>query len=252
MRWYDADFSKRFPIVLDGSATAAGAVDAEIALTGTAAEFWATVQADVDDIRMARADGLAGISYDLESLNYSAKTVTVELDGLTHHVTNTMTVVWAYFGDADAVDGQDGFTTSSPLTGYTLFTGPGDATVYALGSPVGATTPVDRRQKRCTETIFVWFAVGPFGDLAYPFEGVGLPPEGPQSLSSAATVTAGGSGTVTAATSSIRLYQDATGAVFARVTASGGTSANSYDLVLTVVTTEGRTLNGVVRIAVQD
>lgn len=246
MRWYDSNYSKRFPIVLDGSATAAGSVDAQIALTGTAAEFWATVQADVDDIRIARADGLAGISYDLESLSYAGKTVTIELDGLTHHVTNTMTVVWAYFGDEDAVDGQDGFVTSSPLTGYTLFTGPGDEPVYALGTPVGATAPVNRRQKRTTETIYVWFAVGPFGDLAYPFEGRGDAPEGPQSLSVTVPVA------ITSLTSSVRLYQAPSGEVFARLTVSGGTSANDYDVVLDVVTTEGRVLNGVLRLTVQD
>lgn len=246
MRWYDSNYSKRFPIVLDGSATAAGVVDAQIALTGTAAEFWATVQADVDDIRIARADGLAGISYDLESLSYAGKTVTIELDGLTHHVTNTMTVVWAYFGDEDAVDGQDGFTTSSPLTGYTLFTGPGDEPVYALGSPVGATTPVNRRQKRSSETIHVWFAVGPFGDLAYPFEGRGDAPEGPQSLSVTVPVA------ITSPTSAVRLYQAPSGEVFARLTVLGGTSANDYDVVLAVVTTEGRVLNGVLRLTVQN
>ena len=248
MRWFDEDFSKRFPIVLDGSATAAGSVDATIALTGTAAEFWATVQADVDDIRIARADGLAGISYDLESLSYAGKTVTIELDGLTHHVTNTMTVVWAYFGDEDAVDGQDGFVTSSPLTGYTLFTGPGDEPVYALGSPVGATTPVNRRQKRSTETIHVWFAVGPFGELGYPYEGRGDASEGPQSLAAIPPAP----GTLVALTSSTRLYQDAAGQVFARFTVSAGTTATDYDVVLSVVTTEGRTLNGVVRISVLD
>jgi hypothetical protein len=160
--------------------------------------------------------------------------------------------VWVYFGDADAVNDEDGFTASSPLNGYFLFTGPGDAPKYALGSPAGATEPVNRRQKRSTETIHLWFAVGPFGELGYPYEEQALPPEGPQCLSSAATVVAGGSGTVTAATSSIRLYQDATGQVFARVTASGGADANEYDVVLTVVTTEGRTLNGVVRLAVTD
>lgn len=252
MRWFDADFSHRFPIVIDGSATASGTVDAKIALTGVAAEFWATVQADVDDIRIARADGLAGISYDLESLDYANKTVTIELDGLTHHATNTMTVVWAYFGDADAVNDEDGFTPSTPLNGHFLFSGPGDAPVYPLGSPVGATEPVNRRQKRTTETIQAWFAVGPFGALAYPYEGRAGAPEGPQSLSSTATVVAGGSGTVTAATSSIRLFLDADGQLYARVTASGGADANDYDLVLTVVTTEGRTLNGVVRISVVD
>ncbi len=246
MRWFDADFSHRFPIVIDGSATASGTVDATIALTGVAAEFWATVQADVDDIRIARADGLAGISYDLESLNYATKTVTIELDGLTHHATNTMTVVWAYFGDADAVNDEDGFTPSTPLNGYFLFSGPGDAPVYPLGSPVGATEPVNRRQKRSTETIQAWFAVGPFGALAYPYEGRAGAPEGPQSLSMTTPIG------ITAATSSIRLFLDADGQLYARVTISGGTTSNDYDVVLSVVTTEGRALNGVLRVTVLD
>jgi len=252
MRWFDADFSRRFPVVLDGSATTAGTVDAQIDLTGTAAEFWATIQSDADDVRVARADNIEGISYDLESLNYAGKTVTIELDGVAHHVTNTMTVIWVYFGDEDATNLEEGITTSSPLTGYTLFTGPGEEPIYSLGSPAGTTAPVNRRQKRAAETVFLWFAVGPFGDLAYPYEDRALPPEGPQSLSSVATAVAGYAGTVTAATSSIRLYQAPSGEVFARVTASGGATANLYDLVLTVVTTEGRTLNGVVRITVQD
>ncbi len=246
MRWLDADFSRRFPVVLDGSATTAGTVDAQIDLTGTAAEFWATIQSDADDVRVARADNIEGISYDLESLNYAGKTVTIELDGVAHHVTNTMTVVWLYFGDSDATNLEEGITTSSPLTGYTLFTGPGEEPIYSLGSPAGTTAPVNRRQKRSTEAIFVWFAVGPFGDLAYPYEDRALPPEGPQSL--AVTPPIG----ITAATSSIRLYQAPSGEVFARVTVSGGTSPNDYDLVFTVVTTEGRTLNGVVRLTVQD
>jgi hypothetical protein len=246
MRWYDSDFSKRFPIVLDGSATAAGVVDATIALTGTAAEFWATIQADADDVRVSDASGTVGIDYDLESLNTSAKTVTIELDSLTHHATNTITVVWVYFGDADATNAEDGVTTSSPLTGYTLFTGPGSEPVYDLGSPLGATTPTQRRQKRSTETLFLWFRVGPFGEVAYPYEERGLPPEGPRSLSVTPPVG------LTAPTSAIRLYQNEAGEVFARVTVSGGTSPNDYDLVLTVITTEGRTLNGVVRLTVQD
>lgn len=252
MRWFDADFSYRFPVVLDGSATAAGPVDATIAISRTAARFWDNIQTDADDVRVCAADGLAGISYDLESLNTTTRTVTIELDGATHHVTNTMTVVWIYHGDADAINDEDGITTSSPLTGHALFSGPGDAPVYSLGSPVGATEPVNRRQKRSTETVHLWFFVGPLGSLDYPYEDRADPPEGPQSLSSSAAVVAGGSGTVTAATSAIRLYQDEAGKVYARVTASGGASVNDYDVTLTVVTTEGRTLNGVVRLTVQD
>lgn len=245
-RWFDRNFSRRFPVAIDGSATVAGSVDATIALTGLAAEFWATIQADGDDVRVCDAAGTTGIDYDLESFNDSAKTVTIKLDNLTHHTTNTITVVWIYFGDADADNLEDGITTSSPLTGYTLFTGPGAEPVYDLGSPVGATTPTQRRQKRSTESLFLWFRVGPFGELAYPYEESGLPPEGPQSLSVSAPLA------VTALTSAIRLFQAANGEIFARVTVSGGVSANDYDIVLTVITTEGRTLNGVVRLTVQD
>lgn len=246
MRWFDADFSYRFPVVLDGSATAAGPVDATIALSRTAARFWDTIQADADDVRVCAADGLAGISYDLESLNTTTRTVTIELDGATHHVTNTMTVVWVYHGDADAINDEDGITTSSPLTGYALFSGPGDAPVYSLGSPVGATEPVNRRQKRSTETVHLWFFVGPLGSLDYPYEDRADPPEGPQSLSMTTPIG------ITSATSAIRLYQDEAGRVYARATVSGGTTSNDYDVVLVVVTTEGRTLNGVVRVSVAD
>lgn len=248
MRWFDDAFLYRFPVVLDGSATAAGSVDATISLTALAAEFWATIQVDADDVRVSRADGLAGISYDLESLHYAGKTVTVELDGLTHHVTNTMTVVWLYFGDSDATNFEDGITASSPLIGYTLFTGPGEEPVYSLGSPAGATTPVNRRQKRADEAIFVWFAVGPFGDLAYPFKGRALPPEGPQSL----TISVVTPGTFTANISALRLYQAQNGDVFCRATVFGGTDGVTSNIVLSVTTTEGRTLQGTVFMTCED
>jgi hypothetical protein len=57
---------------------------------------------------------------------------------------------------------------------------------------------------------------------------------------------------VTASTSALRVWQSENGALLCRVTLSGGADANSYDLVLTVVTTEGRTLQGMVRVEVND
>ena len=87
--------------------------------------------------------------------------------------------------------------------------------------------------------------------LSEPYNGR-LFGEGPQSLSSAATVVAGGSGTLTAATSALRVWQADNGALLCRITLSGGADGSSYDLVLSVVTTEGRTLQGVVRVDVAD
>ena len=90
-----------------------------------------------------------------------------------------------------------------------------------------------------------WFQIGPFGSLSTPYNGRPFG-EGPQSLSVTAPVG------LTAPTSALRVWQAENGALLCRMTISGGTDANSYDLVLNVVTTEGRTLQGVVRVEVND
>ena len=252
MSWPDANFSRRVPFVIDGSATAAGTIDATLVLSRDDALFWATIQADGDDVRVYAADGLTGIGYDLDGFNYTTKTVTIEMDDLSHHVTNTMTVGWLLFGDADAANDEDGFVPSSPLNAYTLNIGPAPGErIYALGSPVGDTVPSQQAQKRSTETAYLWFFVGPLGMRDEPYEG-GMEGEQPQSLSSSATVAAGGAGTVTAATSSIRLTRGPNNTLNARLTVSGGTSGNDYYVVLRVVTTSGRIMEGAVTLKVID
>ncbi len=252
MRWTMENFSARYPIFLDGSATAAATKDATISITPADQWLWSKIQDDGDDIRIANASGLSRIDYDLESFSYANEVVTIELSGVVHHVTNTGTIVWAYVGDSTATNEEDGITTSSPLVGYTLNTGPAPGEpIFTLANPLGETVPGQNMRKRSTETVFAWFQIGPLGTLSMPYNGR-LFGEGPQSLSSAATVVAGGSGTLTAATSAVRVWQADNGALLCRVTLSGGADANSYDLVLSVVTTEGRTLQGIVRVEVND
>ena len=248
MSWPDANFSRRVPFVIDGSATAAGTIDATLVLSRDDALFWATIQADGDDVRVYAADGLTGIGYDLDGFNYTTKTVTIEMDDLSHHVTNTMTVGWLLFGDADAANDEDGFVPSSPLNAYTLNIGPAPGErIYALGSPVGDTVPSQQAQKRSTETAYLWFFVGPLGMREEPYEGR---PDGeePQSLS----VTVVTPGTFTANTSAIRLTFGPNRSLVARVTVSGGTDGATSNIVLSVVTTSGRTIQGTVLMTCED
>jgi len=241
-----SSFSDRYPIFLDGSATAAATKTATIAITPADQWLWTKIQADGDDVRIANASGLTRIDYDLESLNVSAQTVTIELDGVVHHVTNTGTIVWAYVGDSTAANEEDGITTSSPLVGYTLNVGPAPGEpIFTLANPPGETVPGQNMRKRASETVFAWFQIGPLGLLSTPYNGR-LVGEGPQSLSVTAPVG------LTAPTSALRVWQAENGALLCRMTISGGTDANSYDLVLNVTTTEGRTLQGVVRVEVND
>ena len=252
MRWPLESYSDRLPILVDGSATAAGTIEWTAALTPRDAHFWATVQADLDDIAIYAADGVTGIEYDISGLSYAGKTVTIEANDAAHLVTNTASLFWLVFGNSTATDGKDPFVPAGALTGYTLNTGPAPGEpIFSLANPIGETVPGQNMRKRSTETVFAWFQIGPLGLLSTPYNGRRFG-EGPQSLSSAATVVAGGSGTLTAATSALRVWQAENGALLCRVTLSGGADANSYDLVLSVVTTEGRTLQGVVRVEVND
>jgi hypothetical protein len=231
---------------VDGSATAAGTVEVTAALTAKDVKFWSTVQADLDDIAVYAADGIAAYEYDIASLNYAGKIVTIEANDVVHHVTNTITVLQVVFGLSTAVDGKDPFVPAGALTGYTLNTGPAPGEpIFTLENPLDETTPTQRLRKREDETAFVWFVVGPLGSLAVPYNGRTFV-EGPQSLSVTAPIG------LTAPASALRVWQSERGALLCRMTISGGTDANSYDLVLNVVTTEGRTLQGVVRVEVND
>lgn len=246
MRWPIESYSSRLPILVNGSATAAGTIEWTAALTALDVRFWQKVQADLDDIAVYAADGVAGVEYDISGLNYALKTVTIEANDADHLVTNTMSLFWLVFGNATAVDGKDPFVPAGALTGYTLNTGPAPGEpIFTLENPLDETTPTQRLRKRSTETVFVWFQIGPLGMLSEPYNGR-LFGEGPQSLSVTAPVG------LTAPTAALRVWQSENRALLCRMTISGGTDANSYDLVLNVVTTEGRTLQGVVRVEVKD
>ena len=246
MRWPIESYSDRLPILVNGSATAAGTIEWTAALTALDVRFWQKVQADLDDICVYAANGVDAVEYDISGLNYALKTVTIEANDADHPVTNTATLFWLVFGNSTAVDGKDPFVPAGALTGYTLNTGPAPGEpIFTLENPLDETTPTQRLRKRSTETVFAWFQIGPLGMLAEPYNGRPFG-EGPQSLSVTAPVG------LTAPTSALRVWQAENGALLCRMTISGGTDANDYDLSLNVVTTEGRTLQGVLRVQVND
>lgn len=246
MRWPIESYSDRLPILVNGSATAAGTIEWTAALTALDVRFWQKVQADLDDIAVYAADGVTGVEYDISGLNYALKVVTIEANDADHPITNTATLFWLVFGNSTATDGTDPFVPAGALTGYTLNTGPAPGEpIFSLANPLDETTPTQRLRKRSTETAFAWFQIGPLGMLSEPYNGR-LFGEGPQSLSVTAPIG------LTAPTSALRVWQGEGGRLLCRMTISGGTDANDYDLSLDVVTTEGRTFQGVLRVQVND
>jgi hypothetical protein len=157
-----------------------------------------------------------------------------------------MSLFWLVFGNSTAVDGKDSFVPSGALTGYTLNTGPAPGEpVFTLENLLDETTPTQRLRKREDETVFAWFQIGPLGMLSEPYNGR-LFGEGPQSLSVPTLIG------LTVNTSALRVWQGEGGRLLCRMTISGGTDGSTYDVVLSVVTTEGRVLEGLLRVEVND
>ena len=103
--WYDDNYLYRAPIVVDGSATAAGTVDATITIPETHV-FWQTVQTSGFDVRFTTSNGFTLLAYNRRTWTHASKVGVFDIDSITHHTTNTMTVIWVYWGYAAATDGS--------------------------------------------------------------------------------------------------------------------------------------------------
>lgn len=244
--WYSSNYAYRVPIVVDGSATASGTVDAAVTIPPTLARFWATVQSTGYDVRFTAADGITTLAYNRASWTYASKIGIFNVDAITHSVTNTMTVIWMYWGYASATDGSTSPTISSALTGYiSLLRGPLTPLLGFGPVPVGATAPRVELQQRTTEERRLWFGPLPLAQRDYLYEG-SLALEGPASLSTSQEV-----GYANFTTAALRLVELG-GRLFVHAETGAGVSGNNWRLGVRVVTTEGIALESTFQLYFQD
>ena len=115
MAWYDDAYARRVPIVVDDRA-GSGSRDVTAAVPSTLAEFWDSIQADGDDIRVTLDDGVTPVTYQWSGFTYATRTGSVQVDNATAPQ-SAMNVLWLYFGSASATSGAGSFTASSARTG---------------------------------------------------------------------------------------------------------------------------------------
>ena len=231
--WYSSNYSYRVPIVVDGSGAASGTMDAAVTIPPTFARFWATVQSTGYDVRFTAADGITELAYNRASWTYASKAGVFNVDAITHPVTNTMTVIWMYWGYASATDGSTSPTISGALTGYiSLLRGP-LAPLLGFGPvPVGSATPRIEVQQRTTEERRLWFGPLPLAQRDYPYEG-SLALEGPVSLATSQEV-----GYANFTTAALRLVE-VNGRLYVHAETGSGVDGNNWRLGVRVTTTEG-------------
>ncbi len=158
MSWLDPAWASRLPITVDNSAGGAGASDLQIQLTAENAAFWASVQADGDDIRITAANGVGLATIKLTAWNYASKTATVEVDSVALDASAVMGM-WLYYGNATASSGFTSPTISAPKTAVPFVARPASS-IVVRPPPPDQSAPPERVTKSTGEARWLWWDFG--------------------------------------------------------------------------------------------
>lgn len=257
MSWYKSGSDVwRFRRVVSANMIAAGpssSEDVEIALPADDDEFWSTVQADGDDIRVCDVDGRTLLTYDLNGWNYSGRSGTVEVDAWTYPA-QKVCALYLYFGNATVSAATTTFSPSGGETGYIELGAPTQRMVRVAAERPGDTKARHQLTKGVNESIFVDF------DFSAVLERAFIPGFGRMVWEEIAYIS---STTVElAAADQAAMHVAANDRIVdggrVRVWVTGGTSGTTYTVVCKIVTSRpgatpaNRTLEARARLYVQN
>jgi hypothetical protein len=251
MAWYaetGETWLKRALITVDGSATAAGTVEATVALPSDWGPFWDNVQADGDDIRVVSADGTTKLVYDLNSWVYASKSGNIRVSGFTHPKTNSLSFFWLYFHNDSATDGSGSPTTSSPLTTNVERAAP-VATITATPERAGATIVRQTLSKTTNEVQHLWVRFPPLEEYCGSVNSSKIYEE-PSHMD--VTIEAAGADQSSMKDLPNTTMIECNGRLYAKIVAQGGSDATNYTSVTVLTTTNNRSIDRRVQIKVND
>lgn len=241
-RWLHTDHNQRYPVAVDGvTGASSGTVEVTINVPSFWDDFWDNVQDTTNgyDIVVTDSDGVSVLTFDLAgTFNHANKTCTIRISGLVLDAASKMTCIWLYWNKASASSQQGTPTTASPITAYVYLGKPtGETLVVARHETPGVTTPSQRIFKDPAEVFHVWWDVTDIlARQVQPYNrGTGL-----ESIAWA-THSELAPGAFTPSDANTR-YAMADGKLYVRVQGSAGGTGTNANSLLTIKTTEGRTL----------
>lgn len=244
MSWYDEDYSYRVGVWINLVGVVKGStIDVSIAVPTDFAHFWATIQADGDDIRITDSDGLTARDYQWASFSYANRTGTIEVDNVSH-TSLTGNLIWLYYGNSAATDGSTSFTATTPETGTIYLGAVPRRNLLATGQEAPRTSiPSQQLQKSVNEDIYVHWRVEGLITRQHAYEG-STRYEEIDYIESADITLAGVSQTAMKALPQARLFEAGDGYTYARIGYTGGVTGTDYTIEISLVTTFGRTITG--------
>ena len=160
MSWYNKDFKRRIPFLIDCSSTSAGAIDFSVTIPDKFDDFWNNVRtADGFDVVITDDTGQQLVFQRLTWTPATPRAV-FQVSGYTLPASNTMLVGYVYWDNPDqSSDLSSSVSVSSAKLGR-IYLGAPFGNIVNLQSRAGlSTVPTTIIQKDVDEKIDVWFPV---------------------------------------------------------------------------------------------
>ena len=160
MTWYNADYRRRQIVGIDatgGSGTTA-TIDVEFEVPPDWDDFWDNIRSDFKDVVVTDSEGVL-VSFARKSgANYSTRTLTLQIDGLSIKNDDSFAVVYLYFFEPnETVDSSVSVSITSAKDGFIMLSAPHSRVVSQQASQSALDSPVQSFIKSSTDEIHVYF-----------------------------------------------------------------------------------------------
>lgn len=160
MTWYDKNWRYRAAVALDNSAGSGTTIDGQVTIPIHWDHFWNTIESNAHSIRFTQSDGTTGCNYNRQTWTYADRSGVFQIDGV-QAIANESTVIYMYWGNSSAGDGDGSPTISSAKTGEIEVSAPLPPIVSLQLDPYGSSNPKPRFQKTVDEVVDVWIDCRP-------------------------------------------------------------------------------------------
>jgi len=162
MTWYDKEYRRRQIVGIDvtGGSGSPATVDAEFLVPADWDDFWDNIRSDFKDVVCTDSQGNLVAFARKAGANYSTRTLTLQIDGLSIKNDNSFAVAYLYFFEPDeTTDHSVSVTIGSPKVGNILLSAPHSRVVSQSASQSALDSPIQSFIKASTDEVHVFFIV---------------------------------------------------------------------------------------------
>lgn len=162
MTWYDKEYRRRQIVGIDvtGGSGSPATVDAEFLVPADWDDFWDNIRSDFKDVVCTDSQGNLVPFARKAGANYSTRTLTLQIDGLSIKNDNSFAVAYVYFFEPDeTTDHSVSVTIGSPKVGNILLSAPHSRVVSQSASQSALDSPIQSFIKASADQVHVFFIV---------------------------------------------------------------------------------------------